>query len=252
MRLDEKVAIITGAGRGIGRAIAERFAAEGATVVIAETDAATGAEVVDAIRSRDQRAHFCECDVTLQDHVRATVDFALEDLGQIDVLVNNAVWGGDWLHGDPWMAVEVALRGTWNCTRAVLPSMVERGAGSIVNLSSVQALMGFGVDHLYTAAKGAIVSMTRSMACEYGVHNIRMNAICPGTVETENWDERKAANPEVLEEITRLYPLGRVGRPEEIADAALFLASEEASFVTGAVLVVDGGITAGHMTFRET
>lgn len=251
MRLQGKVAIITGAGQGIGRAIAERFAAEGASVVIAEIDGVRGQSVVETIRARGQAASLSECDVTREDQVRAMVDATLRELGQIDILVNNAVWGGDWIHGDAWMSVEVALRGTWLCTQAVLPAMMERASGSIVNMSSVQALMGFGVDHLYTAAKGAIISLTRSLACECGKHNIRINAICPGTTETENWDERRAANPRVLEEISRLYPLGRVGQPEEIANAALFLASDEASFITGSVLVVDGGITAGHVTFRE-
>lgn len=252
MRLNQKTAIITGAGQGIGRAIAERFAAEGAAVIIAEINAEKGEEVVDIIGSRQQAAYLCECDVTQEDQVQAAVEFALEELDHIDILVNNAIWGGDWTGNEAWRAVEVALRGTWNCTRAVLPSMVERSSGSVVNVSSVQALMGFGSDHLYTAAKGAIVSITRSLACEYGEHNIRINALCPGTTETENWDARKEANPDLLEEIARLHPLQRVGRPSEIADAALFLASEEASFVTGSVLVVDGGITAGHVTFRET
>ena len=252
MRLEGQTAIITGAGRGIGSAIAERFASEGASVVVAEIDEATGQAVVDAIRSRGQVAQLCVCDVTDEDQVRAMAEFALQEFGQIDILVNNAIWGGDWVNGDMWMAVEVALRGTWHCTQAVLPAMVERGSGNIVNVSSVQALMAFGTDHLYSAAKGAIVSLTRSMACDYGQRGIRINAICPGTVETAQWDDRKAANPGILDRITRLYPLGRVGQPADIADAALFLASDEASFITGAVLVVDGGITAGNVAFQQT
>lgn len=252
MRLEGKVAIITGAGRGIGRAIAQRFAAEDAPVVIADINETNGREVVEAIRAEGGSAVFRECDVTREDEVEALVASVLDEFGCIDVLVNNAIWGGNGGHGDPWMAVEVALRGTWHCTRAVLPTMVKQGSGSLVNISSIQALMGFGTDHLYTAAKGAIVSLTRSMACEMGEHNIRMNVICPGTVDTEQWDERKAADPEILERVRRLYPLGRVGEPADIADAALFLASEEAAFITGTVLVVDGGITAGNIAFGNT
>lgn len=252
MRLEGNVAIITGAGRGIGRAIAQRFAAEGAPVVIADINETKGRKVAESIYAQGGAAVFRACDVTREHQVESMVASLLGEFGRIDILVNNAIWGGDWVHGDPWMAVEVALRGTWHCTRAVLPSMIERGSGNVVNISSIQALMGFGTDHLYTAAKGAIVSLTRSMACEVGEHNVRMNVICPGTVDTEQWDERKAANPEILERVTRLYPLGRVGEPADIADAAIFLASEEASFITGAVLVVDGGITAGNVAFGDT
>ena len=251
MRLKGKAAIVTGAGSGIGRAIAERFASEGAEVVIAEVDATKGREAVDLICSRQQRAHLHECDVTQEDQVQAMVDFTLRELGHVDILVNNAICGADLVHGNSWTVIEVALKGAWHCTKAVLPAMIEQTSGSVVNISSINALMGFGPEHLYTAAKGAIVSITRSLAAEYGRYNIRFNAVCPGTTETETWEPMKAAYPEVLGNISKLYPLGRVGKPAEIANAVLFLASEEASFITGSVLVVDGGITASNMAFSK-
>jgi NAD(P)-dependent dehydrogenase (short-subunit alcohol dehydrogenase family) len=252
MRLKDKIAIVTGAGSGIGRAIAERFAAEGAQVIVAEIDAATGGQVVNLIRSREQVAHLCLCDVTREDQVQALADFASGELGRVDILVNNAICGVELIHGNSWQVVEVALRGAWNCTCAMLPAMVQQASGSIVNVSSVNALMGFGPEHLYTAAKGALISMTRSLAAEHGCHGVRVNALCPGSTETEHWEPIKRANPDVVANVSKLYPLGRIAQPAEIANAALFLASDEASFVTGSVLVVDGGITASQMAFRKT
>jgi NAD(P)-dependent dehydrogenase (short-subunit alcohol dehydrogenase family) len=243
------VAIVTGAGSGIGRAIADRFAAEGALVVVAEIDAAKGREVVDAIRSRRETAHLCECDVTHESQVRSMVDFALAEFGRVDILVNNAICSLDVADKRPWEYSEVAVKGTWHCTQAVLPAMTEQASGSVVNVSSVNALMGFGAEHIYSAAKGAVVSMTRSLAVEYGKFNIRFNVVCPGTTETEIWAPIKGANPSVFETIRKLYPLGRIAQPKEIANAVLFLASDEASFITGSVLVVDGGLTAGNVGF---
>jgi len=156
------------------------------------------------------------------------------------------------VHGNSWRVVEVALGGAWHCTQAVLPTMLQQGSGSIINVSSVNALMGFGPEHLYTAAKGALVSLTRSLAAAYGPQGVRANALCPGSTDTEHWEPIKQANPGVVAAVSKLYPLGRIAQPAEVANAALFLASDEASFVTGAVLVVDGGITASQMAFRKT
>ena len=252
MRLKDKVVIVTGAGRGIGRAIADRFAVEGARVVIGEINATSGREIVDLIRSRNGVAHLCQCDVAEEEQVRSMVNSTLETFGRVDILVNNAICSIDAVHDNSWKSIDVALKGAWHCIQAVLPSMVAQASGSVVNVSSVNALMGFGPEHIYTAAKGAIVSVTRSLAVEYGKHNIRFNVLCPGTTETESWQPVKQANPAVFKEISRLYPLRRIAKPEEIANAALFLASDEASFVTGTVLVVDGGITAGNVAFRKT
>jgi NAD(P)-dependent dehydrogenase (short-subunit alcohol dehydrogenase family) len=252
MRLQDQVALVTGAGSGIGRAIAERFAAEGAQVIVAEIEEAHGQQVVDLIVSRGQRAHLCRCDVTDMTQVQAAVAFARDELGRLDILVNNAICGLEQVHGNEWGVVDVGLGGAWNCVQAALPVMVAQGSGNIVNVSSINALMSFGPEHLYTAVKGALVSMTRSLAAEYGRHGLRVNALCPGSIETEHWEPIKQANPEVIASISRLYPLGRIGQPAEVASAALFLASAEASFVTGATLVVDGGITASHLDFSKT
>ena len=248
--MQDKVAIVTGAGSGIGRAIAEAMSARGARVVVAEMDVAKGRHVVEEICCRKGMAHLHVCDVTRADEVRAMVDCTLTELGRIDILVNNAICSLGAIESNSWENLEVAVRGAWNCTQAVLPSMIEQASGSVVNISSANALMGLGPEHLYTAAKGAIVSLTRSLAVEYGKHNIRFNVVCPGTTETEIWEPLKRANPAVCETLGKLCPLGRIARPAEIASAALFLASDDASFVTGAVLMVDGGLTAGNVMFR--
>lgn len=246
-----KVAIVTGAGSGIGRAIANRYAVEGARVVVAEIDIAKGREVVGEIRSKKGTAHLCECDVTREHQVQSMVDFSLAELGRVDILVNNAICSLDAIRDNSWENLDVALRGAWNCIQAVLPSMIEQTSGSVVNVSSANALMGFGPEHLYTAAKGAIVSVTRSLAVEYGKYNIRFNVVCPGTTETEMWEPIRRADPALFENLGRLCPLGRIAQPDEIANAALFLASDEASFVTGSVLMVDGGLTAGNVEFQK-
>ena len=181
--------------------------------------------------------------------MQSLVDFVLTELGRLDILVNNAICSLESIHSNSWENLEVALRGSWNCTQAVLPSMIAQTSGSIVNVSSANALMGFGPEHLYAAAKGALVSVTRSLAVEYGKYNVRFNVICPGTTETEIWEPIRRANPHVFESLGKLCPLGRIARPAEIANGALFLASDEASFVTGSVLTVDGGLTAGNVAF---
>lgn len=252
MRLAGKVGLVTGAGRGIGRAIAVRFAQAGASVVIGEIDATTGRQVVESIRAEGGVAHFCPCDVSQEDQVQGMVRFALAELGRVDVLVNNAVCPVQAVHDNAWGPnVEVALKGAWLCTQAVLPCLIEQRSGCVVNLSSVNALMGFGPEHLYSAVKGALISLTRSLAVQYGSYGIRFNVVCPGSIETEQWGPIKEKNPAIFENLARLYPLGRIGKPEEVANAVLFLASDEASFITGAILTVDGGLTAGNLGFQK-
>jgi 3-oxoacyl-[acyl-carrier protein] reductase len=250
-RLQDRVGIVTGAARGIGRAIAQRFAAEGCRVVVADVDAAGGADTAAGIVAAGGTALAVETDVADAEAVAALVQTARERLGTPRILVNNAVCSSQDVQANTWgPIIGVCLQGTYLCTQAVLPLMIEAGGGSIVNISSVNALMGFGDEHVYSAAKAAVIGLTRSQATAYGPQGVRINAICPGTIVTEAWEPLLAKRPSLHDELRGLYPLGRLGTPEDIAHAALYLASDEAAFATGTVLVVDGGVTAGHLSFK--
>jgi NAD(P)-dependent dehydrogenase (short-subunit alcohol dehydrogenase family) len=146
--------------------------------------------------------------------------------------------------------VAVGFHGAWLCMQAAIPEMRRAGGGSIVNIASVNALMAFSTEHVYSGVKAGIIGMSRSLACEVGRAGIRVNCICPGTIVTEIWQPQIDADPGLLDRLVKLYPIGRLGKPEDIANAALFLASDEASFVTGSVFVIDGGITAGNLAFE--
>ena len=249
MRLTDRVAIVTGAGSGIGRAIALRAAGEGAAVVVADLDPPGGRETVDQIVQTAGRAVCVDMDVTRAADAQRLVETALSAYGRIDVLVNNAAIGG----GDDILAtdeatwdriVAVVLKSVFLCTRAVLPRMLEQRGGSIVNISSVNALTGLG-EEAYSAAKAGVINLTQNLAIRYGQYGVRANVICPGTIRTPIWRQRVEKRPDVFDILTRWYPVGRVGEPEDVANATIFLASDEASFVTGAMLTVDGGLTAG-------
>ena len=243
MRLSDKIAIVTGAAHGIGRAVAVRFAEEGAAVVVADIDATAAEAVVADIAASGGTACVRVCDVTSEEQVRELAASVVAHYGRIDVLVNNAVCGIDELQRNAWGPnMDVAVKGTWQCSQAVLPTLVAQRSGSIVNLSSINALMGFGQDYVYTAAKGAIVSLSRCLATQYGRDNVRINVVCPGSTETEQWAPMREADPGILDRIAELHPLGRFAQPREIANAVLFLASDEASFITGETLTVDGGL----------
>ncbi len=249
MRLQGKIAIVTGAGSGIGRATALRFASEGASVLVVDLDTVSGNRTVDTILADGGEACFTSADVSNEASVASIPNAAIEAFGRIDILVNNAAIceGNDVLEIDPavWdKNVSVVLGSVYLCSRAVLPHMISCKSGAIVNIASVNGITAVG-NSAYSAAKAGVINLTQNLACTYGEHGIRVNAIAPGTIRTEIWAEREKDNAGVFDDLADWYPLKRVGRPEEIAATALFLASDEASFATGALFVIDGGLTAG-------
>ncbi len=252
MRFADKLVLITGAGRGIGRATAERLAGEGASLAVLDRDEAAADAAAAALSKAGAKALALAADITDRATLEAAIERALGHFGRIDVLVNNAARAlkGNLEQTTPedW-ASELAgtLTGAFLVTRLVLPGMVARGAGAIVNVGSVNGLLALG-NPGYSAAKAGLLSFTRALAIEYGPHGIRANMVSPGTVRTESpsWRKRLARDPDVFDKLARWYPVGRVGRPEDIAAAIAFLAADEAAFVNGANLVVDGGLTAGN------
>lgn len=251
MRLKDKTAIVTGGASGIGRAIAVRFAAEGARVVVDDVNDAGGEQTAKVIREGGGEAFYVHCDVSKTDEVARALQATIDAYGDPQILVNSAICSREAIFENRWAPiVEIGLLGTWQFIQAVLPGMQKMGTGSIVNISSVNALMGFGHEHVYSGAKAAMIGLSRSLCGEVGKHGIRVNCICPGTILTDIWKPLIERDRGLVDRLKALYPLGRLGQPEDIANAALFLASDEASFVTGAVFVIDGGISAAQLGFQ--
>ena len=245
-RLKDKVAIVTGAAHGIGRAVSELFAEEMARVVLVDVDESAGEAAAAAIRNGGGDATFCRGDVSSEADVSRAVELAAAG-GRIDVLCNNAAYLGEF-HAilestpDEWnRCIQVSLFGTHHFTKAVLPHMIARKQGSIVNVVSIQAMVGCPTSVAYTTAKAGLLGYTLSAAYDYGRHNVRVNALCPGPIQTRI--SPKPGQPHYEWQCGQTV-LGRVGSPREVAHAAAFLASDDASYITGAILPVDGGWTS--------
>ena len=255
MQLVNRTAIITGAGSGIGRATACRFASEGACVAVADINDDAGMETVATIKDEGGTARFVHTDVTDSAEVAAMVFQTVDTYGSIDILVNNAYFcdGDDILTVDEelWNRnIRGCLSSTFLCCKTVLPHMIDQGKGAIVNIASVNGLLGLG-EEAYSAAKAGVISLTQNIAVRYGEHGVRANSICPGSIQTPAWAAVLEKDPDLFDRLSKWYPLKRVGKPEEIAAAALFLVSDQASFVTGTNLIVDGGLTAGLKRMGE-
>jgi NAD(P)-dependent dehydrogenase (short-subunit alcohol dehydrogenase family) len=254
MRLLDKVTIITGAGGGMGRTAAQLFADEGAKVVVAEYSEAAGRETVELVKAAGGEATFVRADVSKEADAKAMVDHAMATYGRVDVLYNNAgimpepdhsvidtsveVW-------DQVMAVNV--RGTFLGCKYAIPVMIEQGSGSVINISSFVAILGCSnPQDAYTASKGAVLALTKSLAVQFGPRGVRSNAICPGPVETPLLMDWLVKDEEAKRIRLARNPTGRFGKPEEIVYMAIYLASDESRWTNGAAMVVDGGITVNY------
>ncbi|HET6356766.1 SDR family NAD(P)-dependent oxidoreductase [Streptomyces sp.] len=239
--------LITGAARGIGEATARRLAAEGARVLVTDVDAERAATTAGGIAG----AESCGCDVGDRTAVEAAVAYAVERFGTLDVLVNNAFSCGEDAPlfedepDDVWLRdLDITLTGAFRCARAALPHLAASGRGAIVNIGSVNAEQDFG-NHAYSAAKAGLASLTRTLAGDAAPRGVRVNQVNPGTIRTPAWSGREAQ----LDALSRVYPLGRVGEPDDIAAAVAFLASRDAGWITGTTLRVDGGLLAVNTGF---
>lgn len=255
MRLKDRVAIVTGGGGGIGRAIADLIAREGGKVVVIDIDLRAAEETLGMIRDRGGQAHAVKTDVTQKTEVRRMVEETRATYGRIDILVNNA--GGDTKGSivdfpeETWdMLIDVNLKGVFLCTQAVVPTMIEHHYGRIVNMSSMAGKTGEALTSLYCAAKFGVIGFTQAVAQEVGKYNITVNAVCPGPVNTELIRKSIAQSAAIRgmdpqqfmqEFYVGLTPLGRIAEPADVAQAVVFLASDEAQFITGSSLNVSGG-----------
>ncbi len=246
-RLQDRVAVITGGTSGIGEACVHLFAREGARVVLAGRSEEKGKGIEARVRQEGGTALFHKTDVSRADQVKSLMEAARKHFQRIDILVNNAGIGQQTplhqMEEEEWDRVlDINLKSVYLCSRYALPVMQEQKGGSIINMASILGLVGFPGAGAYNASKGGMRLLTRNMALEYARDGIRVNSICPGFIETPMIE--KELDPETLKDLAEAHPLGRLGKPAEVASVALFLAGEESSFITGSDIFVDGGYTA--------
>jgi NAD(P)-dependent dehydrogenase (short-subunit alcohol dehydrogenase family) len=255
-RLENKVAVITGAASGIGRASAVRFAGEGAAVVLGDLNIEGGESAVRECREQGGRAVFLKCDVEREDNIKALIERAVREFGRLDITFNNAGVGGamgtvDETTAEDWdRTLAILLRAVFLGIKYSLPEMRKAGGGSIISTASVAGLRGGAAPHAYSAAKAGVINLCRSVALEVGKDRIRVNSICPGGINTPLIHKHVPGGEEVAGMmLAQSQPIARAGTPEDIANMALFLASDESEWITGAAMVVDGGYMAGSMLF---
>ena len=249
-RLDGKIALITGAGSGIGRASALTFAREGAKVAVADKQVDGGQETVRMVEAAGGTASFIEVDVSDVASVEAMVNATVETYGRIDCAYNNAGIEGQVAPTDSYAddmfdkVIAVNLTGVWLCMKYEIPRLLEQGGGAIVNTASGAGLIGVAGLSAYVASKHGVIGLTRTAALEYAKSGIRVNAVCPGLIQTPMVERLTADQPQLGEALVAMEPVGRTGRPEEIAESVVWLCSDAASFVTGHAMSVDGGFVA--------
>jgi NAD(P)-dependent dehydrogenase (short-subunit alcohol dehydrogenase family) len=254
MRLKDKVCIITGGASGMGKVASQLFAKEGAKVIATDIQESAGRETVDAIKAQGGQARFVRADVSQEKDCERMVAEAVRAFGGVDVLYNNAGIFPQDDHSvidtaeEVWRKVlAINLQGVASSCKYAIPEMIKRGKGSVINIASFVALVGCSVPQdAYTASKGAVIALTKSLAVQFGPKQIRSNAICPGPIETPLLTKWLLSNPKERDKRLCRIPMGRFGKPEDIVYLAMYLASDESSWTNGAAIVVDGGITSNY------